>query len=404
MPVGEDSERRWSLWHGYVRVIRGRCAIASEDSCAASARSSSFTSSGYACVKRFICHRALGRVRRVFVAPAQDHGAHPRRFDPPAGASTPAPTVARPVATVLDDPLPPPRPDRLARAELAIAPRAGAPGPDYWQQRADYTIAATLDTAANAIRGTVSIRYTNNSPDTLRFVWIQLDQNLYRPGSKGRALFPSDSRWGVRGFRGGYDITGLQVDGRGIVGKIDDTMMRIDLEAPLAAARRHGQHRHAVRASRFPTTDRIAWGATARCTRSLSGIPRMAVYDDVRGWNTDPYLGQGEFYLEYGDIDYSVTVPAGYVVAGSGVLQNASEVLTRRRSSGSIARRDRASVVQIITADEAARGETSRRGRHQDVAIPCRARARRRVGRGARLPMGRDELGRRPHAGVLSVS
>src|SRR5262249_43294828 len=83
-------------------------------------------------------------------------------------------------------------------------------------------------------------------------------------------------------------------------------------------------------------------------------FPRMVVYDDVRGWNTDPYLGQGEFYLEYGNIDYSITVPAGYVVAGSGVLQNRAAVLSPMQ----IDRLDRAvgstSVVQVITADEAA--------------------------------------------------
>jgi hypothetical protein len=80
---------------------------------------------------------------------------------------------------------------------------SGAPGAEYWQQRADYSIAATLDTTQQRITGTVTIRYANNSPDSLRFVWLQLDQNLYRPGSKGSMLFPADSRWGVRGFRGG---------------------------------------------------------------------------------------------------------------------------------------------------------------------------------------------------------
>jgi len=72
---------------------------------------------------------------------------------------------------------------------------SGAPGPAYWQQRADYTIAATLDTTARAITGTVTVRYTNNSPDTLRYIWMQLDQNLFRPGSKGSAVFAADSRW-----------------------------------------------------------------------------------------------------------------------------------------------------------------------------------------------------------------
>ena len=94
---------------------------------------------------------------------------------------------------------------------------SGAPGPAYWQQRADYAIQATLDTAnGGAVSGAVTIRYTNNSPDTLRFLWVQLDQNLYRPGSKGSSLFPADSRWGVRGFRGGYDLADVAVDGRAV--------------------------------------------------------------------------------------------------------------------------------------------------------------------------------------------
>jgi hypothetical protein len=277
----------------------------------------------------------------------------PMRIDAPRTLATPpAPTINRPVATIGDDPF-----RRIDRLEWPgpnqYRTATGAPGPDYWQQRADYTIAATLDTAARRIHGTVSIRYTNNSPDTLRFVWLQLDQNLYRPTSKGASLFPSDSRWGVRGFQGGYDITGLQVNGRGVVGKTDDTMMRIDLETPLAA---HGgtltiglQYSFAV-----PDHGSDRMGRDSTLYEIAQWYPRMAVYDDVRGWNTNPYLGQGEFYLEYGDIDYAVTVPAGYVVAGSGLLQNRSEVL----SSAETERLDRAahssSTVQIITADEAA--------------------------------------------------
>jgi Peptidase family M1 domain len=230
---------------------------------------------------------------------------------------------------------------------------SGEPGPDYWQQRADYTIAATLDTTARTLRGSVSIRYTNNSPDSLRFVWLQLDQNLYKPGSKGSSLFPAESRWGVRGFQGGYVVSGLQVDGRAASQKIDDTMMRIDLETPLApnggVATIGMQFSFAV-----PDHGSDRMGRDSTLYEIAQWYPRMAVYDDVRGWNTDPYLGQGEFYLEYGDIDYAVTVPAGYIVAGSGVLQNRSEVLT----AAQIERLERASrssgVVQVITADEAA--------------------------------------------------
>jgi hypothetical protein len=277
----------------------------------------------------------------------------PMRIDnPPVTTAAPAPTIARPVSTVLDDPL-----RRLDRTDWpgpnSLRTGAGAPGPDYWQQRADYTIVATLDTTSRFIRGTVSIRYTNNSPDTLRFIWIQLDQNLYRPGSKGAAVFASESRWGVRGFRGGYDITGLQVDGRGIAGKIDDTMMRIDLEAPLLP--RGGtinigmQYGFAI-----PEHGSDRMGRDSALYQIAQWFPRMAVYDDVRGWNTDPYLGQGEFYLEYGDIDYSVTVPAGFVVAGSGVLKNAAEVLTSAQTERLSRASKASSVVQVITADEAA--------------------------------------------------
>jgi hypothetical protein len=205
---------------------------------------------------------------------------------------------------------------------------SGAPGPDYWQQRADYTLAATLDTAGGGtVSGQVTIRYTNNSPDSLRFVWLQLDQNLYRPNSKGSAMYPADSRWGVRGFKGGYELSEVRVDGRPATPKVDDTMMRLDLDAPIAA--RGGRATITLR-YRFAVpehgSDRM--GRDGMLFEIAQWFPRMAVYDDVRGWNTDPYLGQGEFYLEYGDVDYSITVPAGYVIAGSGVLQNPQDVLT----------------------------------------------------------------------------
>lgn len=280
----------------------------------------------------------------------------PVRVDNPhATASPPQVIVVRPVTSTANDPF-----RRIDRMDWpgpnSYRTADGAPGPDYWQQRADYTIAATLDTTSKTIHGSVSIHYTNNSPDTLRFIWLQLDQNLYRVGSKGSMVFPAESRWGVRGFRGGYQITGLEVNGRGTVGSIDDTMMRIDLGAPLLP---HGgtllvglQYSFAI-----PEHGSDRMGRDGPLYEIAQWYPRMAVYDDVRGWNTDPYLGQGEFYLEYGDIDYSVTIPAGFVVAGTGVLQNRADVL----SSTQMERLDRAAgsstVVQVITADEAAAGQ-----------------------------------------------
>jgi hypothetical protein len=230
---------------------------------------------------------------------------------------------------------------------------SGVPGPDYWQQRADYTITASLDTGTTELNGSVQIRYTNNSPDTLRFVWLQVDQNLYRTGSKGSALFPADSRWGVRGFQGGYDLTDVRVGSATVQPRVNDTMMRIDLPSPLPP--RGGAVTISMRYSfRVPEHGSDRMGRDSSLYEIAQWYPRMAVYDDVRGWNTDPYLGQGEFYLEYGDFDYSVTVPAGYVVAGSGVLQNPNEVLTAEQRRRLATAAGSSEVVPIIGRSEAA--------------------------------------------------
>ena len=234
---------------------------------------------------------------------------------------------------------------------------SGVPGPDYWQQRADYTINASLDTATTEIAGSVEIRYTNNSPDTLRYVWLQADQNLYRTASKGSALFPADSRWGVRGFEGGYTFSDVRVNGTAVQPRVDDTMMRLDLPTPLLPG--GGKTTIAIRYSfKVPEHGSDRMGRDSALYEIAQWYPRMAVYDDVRGWNTDPYLGQGEFYLEYGDYDYSVTVPAGYVVAGSGVLRNPDEVLTAMQRQRLAAAQRSSEVVPIITQAEAAAAKT----------------------------------------------
>ncbi|HEY8166152.1 MAG TPA: M1 family metallopeptidase [Gemmatimonadaceae bacterium] len=227
----------------------------------------------------------------------------------------------------------------------------GAPGRDYWQQRVDYRIRATLDTVAQQLSGLVTIDYTNNSPDTLRYVWLQLDQNLYREGSMGSRLFAAESRWGVRGFRGGYDLSDVKVNGRNVEPRVHDTMMRLDLPQPLAPKGRIGitmSYRF-----RIPEHGSDRMGRDGAIYEFAQWYPRMAVFDDVRGWNTDLYLGQGEFYLEYGDISFTVTVPASFTVAATGSLMNAREVLNdEQRSRLSHASRT-SEVVQIITADEA---------------------------------------------------
>ncbi|HEX5436443.1 MAG TPA: hypothetical protein VFW98_04755, partial [Gemmatimonadaceae bacterium] len=176
----------------------------------------------------------------------------------------------------------------------------GSPGPAYWQQRADYDIRATLDTASKTLTGQVTLHYTNNSPDTLHVLWFQLDQNLYRAGSKGSALYPPQSRFGVHGFEGGYTLQNLTVDGRKASSEVSGTLMRVDLDSALSPG---GGQVTVAMAYRFaiPEHGSDRMGRDSTLYELAQWYPRVAVYDDVRGWNTDPYLGQGEFYLEYGD-------------------------------------------------------------------------------------------------------
>lgn len=251
------------------------------------------------------------------------------------------------------------RPDPFSRLDRMDWPDAsrvrtadGRPGPDYWQQRADYDIVATLDTGRHTIRAHMSLAYTNNSPDTLRFVWMQLDQNLYKSGSAGGALFPEDTRFGDRGFEGGYDIQNLVTNGKRATSRVHETQMRVDLAEPLAP---HGGKVTVAMDYSFTVpehgSDRMA--RDGPLYEIAQWYPRVDVYDDVRGWNTDQYLGQGEFYLEYGDIDFTVTVPSGYVVAGSGVLQNPQDVLSAAQRSRLAAAARSDTVIRIITEAEA---------------------------------------------------
>jgi hypothetical protein len=156
----------------------------------------------------------------------------------------------------------------------------------------------------------------------------------------------------VRGFPGGYSLSQVAVNGASDTPHVDDTMMRLDLPAPFTP---HGAPITISMSYSFTVpehgSDRM--GRDAALYEIAQWYPRMAVYDDVRGWNTDPYLGQGEFYLEYGDIDYAVTVPAGYTVAGSGVLQNPDEVLTATQRERLTRAATTSTPVAIITRGEA---------------------------------------------------
>ena len=235
----------------------------------------------------------------------------------------------------------------------------GSPGPKYWEQRADYDLHGTLDTAAKALRGEMTLRYTNNSPDTLRFVWFQVEQNAFKGGSLNSYVFPAESRFGARNFEGGDFIDRFtQVNGaKGTKGpgtplkmRVEGTVMKVDLAAPLAP----GQTVTFDAAWHFNIPEHGAdrMGRDGSLFELAQWYPRVCVFDDLRGWNTEPYLGQGEFYLEYGDYNLSVTVPAGYIVAATGVLQNASEVLTPTQISRLAQAAKSETPVHIVTQDE----------------------------------------------------
>jgi len=227
-------------------------------------------------------------------------------------------------------------PSFLNEPGTAYRSGSGAPGAMYWQNRADYKIDATLDTVKQEITGTVEITYSNNSPDELNYLWLQLDQNLFTRKSRGHNTTPIGGyRFGNVEFDGGDSIHSISLTEHGKTFSPDyvitDTRMQIMLKEPLKAKTDKVilKINYSFKIPGYGS-DRMGITTTQRgkIYQIAQWYPRMEVYDDVEGWNTLPYLGAGEFYLEYGDIDYSVTVPANQVVAGSGELQNPNEVLT----------------------------------------------------------------------------
>jgi len=245
---------------------------------------------------------------------------------------------------------------------------SGEPGPRYWQNRADYKINATLDTAAKTLSATVELSYTNNSPDNLGFLWLQLDQNIYKKESRGSATTTeTGGRWANGDFTQGDVIRSITVEDGGTkyTPKVNesDTRLQVWLQQPLKAS---GNKVKLTIAYQFAIpeygTDRMGRLATSYGTvfTMAQWFPRMAVYDDIQGWNTLPYLGAGEFYLEYGDIDYSITAPADLIVTGSGALQNEKEVLTAAQQTRLAAARASDKTVTIRSAEEVR--EAARKG------------------------------------------
>ena len=237
----------------------------------------------------------------------------------------------------------------------------GAPGPGYWQNRADYKIAATLDTTTKTITGTVKITYTNNSPNELHYVWLQVEQNQLAKGSRGVLI----SGNAPRSFYGGDSISSVEIIQNGKTSRADylvsDTRMQLRLERPIPA--RGGKLGIIIRYSFVVPPagyGRTGWMRSKNGTiyEIAQWYPRMEVFDDLNGWNSLPFLGDGEFYCEYGNFDYSVTVPADQIVVGSGVLLNPQSVLTAKERRRIDEARKSDKRVYIVSPEEIGKPET----------------------------------------------
>lgn len=217
---------------------------------------------------------------------------------------------------------------------------SGEPGPKYWQNRADYQLDARLNDETNEISGTEVLTYTNNSPQKIGFVWMQLDQNLFRQDSRGSAIvLTTGSRNGGRGqaFDAGYKIKSVKLlsatanTAVDVKFMIEDTRMQVFLPKELNAG--GGILKLKIDYSFISPdygSDRMGILKTknGKVFTIAQWYPRMCVFDDVSGWNTLPYTGPGEFYLEYGDFDIRITAQAKDIVVCSGELVNPQEVYT----------------------------------------------------------------------------
>lgn len=256
-------------------------------------------------------------------------------------------------------------------APSALRTGSGRPGPDYWQQRVDYTIRATLDVTTHVLEGSERIRYVNNSPDRLAFLWLQLDGNVCGPESVANLIQLPPLVFGDGVFDFTCSGSGVQVRrvasaGRPLSFKIYDTTMRIDLPTPIESGA--GLEFEIDWSWEIPDQGFARMGRDGTLYQVAAWYPRLMVYDDLSGWNIEPFIGPGEFYLEYGDFDVELTVPASYLVTATGELLNPEDVLTSEQRSRLARARSSATPVAVVTAEEAranaARGRSGTRTWH----------------------------------------
>lgn len=271
---------------------------------------------------------------------------------------------------------------------------SGAPGHEYWQQKVDYKITATLDETKRRLTARATVRYTNNSPDALPWLWMQLDQNIFKKNSMAELTdaFGGPGRRGPKVTLGsgseptklsmeelrrqqamadneyGYDISAVStLAGAALPHTIVGTLMRIDLPEPLAP----GQTTEFVIEWAFNIVEEDAINARSGYEHFpddprkggndifllAQWFPRMVVYSDYEGWHNKEFLGRGEFTLEFGDYEVDLTVPADHIVAATGTIQNPDAVLTAAQRQRLESAKSAAAPVFVVTPQEAAAAE-----------------------------------------------
>lgn len=265
--------------------------------------------------------------------------------------------------------------ERMLRDPSVYRTASGAPGPQYWQQKADYKIEATLDDDNQRLTGAETITYYNNSPDPLDYLWIALDENVRHPENDSYKFNPSSIRprmsYGQLDALDGHDndwgfhITEVKdAKGADMDYTINQTMMRIDLKNTL----KPGSKISFSIKWWYNTTPRSISGARGgheyfpedgNYIYTITGwFPRMAVYSDFQGWNNKQFTGRGEFALTFGDYDVKMTVPADHVVGSTGVLQNPKSILTaEQQQRWAQAQKEFVEPVKIVTLEEAKENE-----------------------------------------------
>jgi hypothetical protein len=255
---------------------------------------------------------------------------------------------------------------------------SGAPGPKYWQQRADYTIKCELDEANLKLKGAETVTYFNNSPDVLTYIWLQLDENEH--SSINNANYQDASGMG-RGFSNtqldqmanskvdngnGHIISKLtDATGKSLKYTINKTMMRIDLPTPL----KPGQKFVFNLDWSYKITNRMTVGGRGGYETLEDGnnlftmaqwFPRLCVYSDFQGWQNHQFTGRGEFALVFGNYDVTITLPADHIVLGTGVCQNYAQVLSPAQMARWNQAQNAKEPVEIATLDEALKAEKTK--------------------------------------------